>query len=125
MTIYKGYPSETETLITRIDVLEIGGTFRTGEDEHDIALILETEHGVQFGIEYISSVEFGYYMAQFLSLPPADIFEFLGQKSEDFNEPSIDFSIVDAEMIQHFEQFRISQDNKSKLVNPFTPPYQN
>ncbi len=124
MTIYKQYPNPVETYITRIDILEEGGNFRTGDKDHNAALILECENGHPYGVEYISVEEFANFMSSYTAFSTNEIFEVLGRYAEDFEEPSIDFSIIDGDMINHFEHFRASEYNHSGYISPFSTPFQ-
>ena len=108
----------TNTQILRIDILEEGGSFNTSDNDHNAALILEDSNGHKYGIEYISLEEFERYMKSFNSFTK-DIYEILKEGSKDFNEESIEFSIIDHETLQHFEDFRISEFNNSGSIHPF------
>lgn len=119
MTTFPILSNRTNTQILRIDILEEGASFNTSDKDHNAALILEDSNGHKYGIEYISIEEFATFFCEYTMFVPSEIFELLGRYAEDFEEDSIDFSITDAEMIEFFEAFRVSEDNSSGDIHPY------
>ena len=107
-----------ETTILRIDIIEEGAKFGAGDD-FDCAIILEDARGHKWGVEYIDLEQFASFFASYVSIPSEDVIAYLVRLGEESDEDSIECSIYDEDIIHHFEQFRISEENRSKLAIPF------
>lgn len=118
---FKTYPNFKESTILRLDILAVGQTFNTGNEEHDGCLILEDKNGKKAWCEFINLQQFADFYSSFTSCPSEEVIGFLVRESEEFDDnDTIECSLYDEDLIFHLEKFRMSQHNQSSLVVPFS-----
>ena len=115
------FPNIKDSTILRLDILQEGATFNTGNDNHDGCLILENSNGQKEWVEFINLQEFSSYYSSFTSCPSGEVVAHLVRLSEDFDDNDIiECSLYNEDIICHLEDFRISEHNQSSLVVPFS-----